>query len=76
MWLVRKETPSYEVVKQVKCETEQDARRTMRKMAGESLTLQGEYLIYSNVVNGHMFTAIEVDGSVWTPAPRVPWTNQ
>lgn len=73
MWLVRKETPSYEVVAQVKCETEQEARRTMKKLAGEPLKLQGEHLIYSNVVNGYMFTAIEVGGSVWTPKPRVAW---
>ena len=73
MWLVRKETPSYEVVKEVKCESHAEAICTMRKLAGEPITLHGKHLVYSNIVNGYVFTAIEVGGSVWTPTPRLPW---
>ena len=70
MWIARKETLDCVVVKQSKHPSADAAKQALHKMAGHRVKLTGEYLIYSDVIEGHRYTAIEVGGSVWKPIPK------
>lgn len=74
MWLARKETPDCEVVVRSQHPTLDAAKKAIYKMAGQRVALTGDFLVYSDVIDGYRYTAVEVGGNVWQPSKTNPWS--